>query len=203
MSYICNGAICISTGFYILSIEANKIDKYICNECKEPVIIKRNNTLSYFCHNKLRLNCTHTQLYNEVNEIHYKDAKYRIKSLLENGYNLYIKRYCKFCSNTEQYKFILSKNDTIILEYKFIIDEQIENIYTADIVINNNNNIKAIINICNTNNLEYKKYNEWFEISVIDILKTKVMYYNVYYKCVKDQCSKCYNDSIKNTVIDI
>ena len=203
--HIILGAINLSTGLYTLPNEANKDTIYQCIGCKEDVFLKQGRIRSHhFCHYPTS-QCTY-YIHSSESEIH-KNAKLRIKSLLEQKCEVSLLRECTACQNCEQYDLpILSNTSVIELEYRFNIytchliyteecdnksNETIECI--ADVAYMNNEEPLCMIEIYHTHLTSKERRSEpWFEINAIEVLQTEMNDNKIQLHCIrKEQCDNC------------
>lgn len=142
------GGIKKATKEYVYPSEANKIDEYICPDCKKQIILcKGTQKRPYYRHTieeKGERECRYYENPSE-SQIH-KDGKLKLKKILESGRELLIKRECGLCHNRERIETPILKKGQIELEYRF----KYNGIKIADIAHIEEDEIKCIYEICNT-----------------------------------------------------
>jgi hypothetical protein len=171
------GAINKNTNSYEYPKIANKINKYKCPFCDKEVIF-RNGSINqpHFAHYKSNNPCNYYERPNE-SQIH-KDAKLLMKKLLDSKSSIFIERDCNYCEKNEKfyndnYEYIIysdeyTENTKIYLEYKFTYNNSVK---IADVAVVENDKIKYIFEICNTNKTsENNRPEPWFEIKADDLI---------------------------------
>jgi hypothetical protein len=177
------GAINKNTNSYEYPKIANKINKYKCPFCDKDVIF-RNGSINqpHFAHYKSNNPCNYYERPNE-SQIH-KDAKLLMKKLLDSKSSIFIERDCNYCEKNEKceknkkfyndnYEYIIfsdeyTENTKIYLEYKFTYNNSVK---IADVAVVENDKIKYIFEICNTNKTsENNRPEPWFEIKAEDLI---------------------------------
>ena len=165
------GAINKLTNNYEYPKIANKKHKYICPSCEQGVIFKKGKIKQpHFAHYKSDNPCYNYDKPSET-QIH-KDAKWLMKSLLDNKKHITINRRCNYC---EQRNCVVSEEkcyniyddyneDTkAVIEYKFYYNNSNR---SADIALIENDKIKYIFEICYKNKTKEENRPEpWVEIN--------------------------------------
>ena len=152
--------------YYYLNI-GNKKDKYICPDCNKDVIFKNDNIRIYhFAHARSDNPCNHYIKLSET-QIH-KNAKYLIKSLLENKIKLSFIRKCINCKNNNEIKIPqVTELSQIYNEYRF----EYNGLKIIDVAHIIDDIIICIFEICNTHKTNDENRSEpLFEIDALTIL---------------------------------
>ena len=193
------GAINKDTLNYELPCKAIKTHKYKCVDCdKDLILCKGNIKKAYFRHlPDKNLPCTYYTKPTE-SQIH-KDAKFRLKDIIERKKNIKLNRYCNNCNKINQYNIPdLCNQSKILIEYKFTHNESNK---SADLVYLKENKIINKNEIFHTNKTKDENRPEpWFEFNAQDIID---IYNkdedNVELTCIRDKkCNNCYNmDELK------
>ena len=200
------GAINKDTGEYIHPKFASKNDKYKCPECEQDLIFSQGRK-NYFAHKKETDPCN---FYKNPTETQIrKDAKFLLKSIIENNINLKIKRNCisRFC-NYSFYEHILEQynhNCKVYIDYKIKHEEKTKFIDVA--YIDDNNAIIALFEICCSNKTcKEDRPKNWYEINaeqLIDIVNENIQTNELSIKCIRQQlCLKCRDDYDYDTYED-
>lgn len=179
-----------STGRYTLPTDADKKDTYRCLECNDPVFVKQGSIRSHhFCH--YHDNCSYYQHASE-SDIH-KNAKLRIKQLLEDRVEVSIQRKCIRCEDVEQMDIPLTSNTSrIINEFAFLFEESMEK-GVADVAYLEGDSFVAMIEIYHTHLTEpSRRVEPWFEVAGKEVLTTPVQDNKAIFKCIrKERCDEC------------
>ena len=201
--HIILGAINLSTGLYTLPNEANKDTIYQCIGCKEDVFLKQGRIRSHhFCHYPTS-QCTY-YIHSSESEIH-KNAKLRIKSILEQKHEISLLRECSTCHKYEQYDLpILSNTSNIELEYRFKIQlcqivpyTTVE--YIADVAYIDAGEPLCMIEVYHTHLTSSEhRVDPWFEVNAANVLQTKVEDGKIQLTCIrKENCDDCVEQPYK------
>lgn len=190
------GALCSRTGNYTLPTEANKEDVYLCIGCNDKVFVKQGKIRKHhFCHYPTS-QCTY-YTHSPESEIH-KNAKMRIKSLLESKCELSFIRKCSTCNTLEQFDIpIFSDTSHIELEYRFKMDlRQIPpsiSEYIADIAYIDAGEPVCMIEIYHTHlTSSERRVDPWFEVNATNVLQTKIEDSKIQLTCIrKETCDEC------------
>lgn len=104
MTTIPLGALHKQTGKYVYPGIATKDSEYVCPDCnRDLILVKGPKRVHHFRHKVNTINpCMHYDNPGE-SQIH-KDAKLLLKTMLENGVQINILRYCRCCKNNETYE---------------------------------------------------------------------------------------------------
>ena len=191
------GALNKKTGQYVLPSKATKRDKYKCPDCnKDLILCKGKIRRPYFRHKVDNQPC---QYYTSPSEsqIH-KDAKYRLKYLLETK-DVTIVRYCQNCnSNKEHIIPELIDVSKIIIEYRF---EYKGSVKSCDVCYLDDGKINSIFEICYKHKTKPENRPEpWFELDAKNIVNTSESEEKeIELKCIRDEkCSDCiYMEDLK------
>lgn len=163
---------------YVWPSIANKGGKYVCPDCKRPLIVKGGpgmKVVRHFAHYKSITPCDYYDRPSEA-QIH-KDAKLRLKQSLESGVLFTLQRNCLgfkgTCKSPDKTKLfdipVVSETCKIIDEYGF----QYNGYKRADIAYLNNGNLSFIFEICNTHaTAETDRPEPWFEINAENFINT-------------------------------
>lgn len=204
MSFLPLGAINKKNGAYVYPKIANKFDCYICPECnKDLVFCKGELRREYFRHkNVINENCTRFNKPSE-SDIH-KDAKFLLKTLLENKTNISFLTKCYKCSKEEDYKIIYINTVNIETEYCMEYDERK---IIPDVALLENNRVKYIFEIFHTHKTKNdNRPDPWFEINASNLLITANELNNsiMNFVCIRRrECMNCKNKLDKQNIINI
>ena len=185
-----------NTNEYIHPRIANKIDKYICIECDKDLILCKGKIRNpYFRHKNESINpCNYYSSPTET-QIH-KEAKMLLKYLLDNKIPLSFIRNCECCKKEEIIKIPeITDKSSIKIEHRF----EYNGLKIADVVYIDDENIKYIFEICNTNKTKNENRPEpWFEIdamTLINIVDNNI--FSVVIRCIRTtKCKKCIDSTI-------
>jgi len=192
------GAINKDTGKYTSPKFASKNNKYKCPGCLRDLIFRQGKIkVPHFAHKKANDPCKFYINPSET-QIH-KDAKFLLKSIIENNINLKIKRNCICCNDTIHEYIIPQYNDTfkVCIEYKIKHNNKTKYIDVA--YIDENNNIIALFEICYKNKTcEEDRPDPWYEFNAekfIDIVNRNTEINELTIECIrKHKCAKCIAD---------
>lgn len=183
------------TNEYIYPAIANKLDKYICPDCGNDLILRRGEVrIPHFAHCKSDNPCNYYSHPSE-SQIH-KDAKLLLKKLLESGYKITITRHCYNHTGPGEENDIYeipTVDDTtkIMLEYRFNYNGP----KIADVAFIDDNKPICLFEICNTHRtLEGDRPEPWFEINALDIIQLANQCTNhiINIQCIRrTQCEDC------------
>ena len=184
------GAILSGTQEYIVPETAKKGYVYECPECKNIVIFKKGEIKKpYFSHKATTNLCTYYTRPSE-SQLH-KDAKLRLKYLIDKKETLTI---CKMCKNCE-------KGDTIILSYQSDFFPKLEHSFwmndsrkQADLAyINNAEDILFILEVFNTHYTdEGNRPEPYYEINALDVISNNTTFkFNCCRKIWTTNCKNC------------
>ena len=187
------GAINKFTGKYVSAKKANKMDKHICPDCGDDLILCQGEIRNpYFRHESDRNDpCSYYSKPTE-NQIH-KEAQLLFKNLLlERNTKISFKRICGCCKISSEINLPEITSDSIItLEHRFIYEDKLR---IADIAHILNGEIKCIYEICNTHKTCSEDRPEpWVEIDANSLL-TLVNDNNeaLVINCIRcEKCEKC------------
>lgn len=192
-----------NTNEYIHPRIANKIDKYICIECDKDLILCKGKIRNpYFRHKNESINpCNYYSSPTET-QIH-KEAKMLLKYLLDNKISLSFIRNCECCKKEEIIKIAeITHKSSIKIEHRF----EYNGLKIADVVYIDDENIKYIFEICNTNKTKNENRPEpWFEIdamTLINIVNNSENLSSIVIPCIRiKRCENCELENLK--VVDI
>ena len=181
------GAFCSDTGIYTLPSEATKTNIYQCIDCKESVFLKQGEIKRHhFCH----YSTSDCKSYLE-SDIH-KNAKLRMKSLLEQKCEISFTRICSEClSCTEFCIETISDASNIIIEFPFKLNNQPRQ---ADIAFLENDKPYCMIEICNTHATEEenRRPEPWYDIEAKEVLEKQSQDNKFEFTCKrKKNCIDC------------
>ena len=193
------GALNKDTGEYVTNMEGNKIDDFMCPDCDKDLTFCRGKIKSpYFRHkNDKTKKCNY---YNNAGESQFhKEAKLRLKKMIEKKIKFFFVRKCDCCNMMFKYKIKeINNKDKLVLEKSF----KFNGIKQADVAYMSNNKIRYIFEICNTHKTHEKSRPEgclWFEINAYDFLKKTNDFHGkeITIKCERlikcNSCIKCDN----------
>ena len=197
------GSINKLTGKYVSAKNANKIDKHICPDCGDDLILCQGEIRNpYFRHESDRINPCFYYSKPTESQIH-KDAKLLIKTLLENKRHIQFIRECVSCKITTEINLPeIIEGSIISLEHRFQFNDELR---IADVVHTLNAEIKGIYEICHTHKTCSENRPEpWVEIdanSLLSLVNTNNE--PLIINCVRcEKCEKCLIDdgekAIKN-----
>lgn len=155
------GAIKKDTKEYIYPKIGNKYDEYLCPECNNDLIfVDGKIRKKHFRHKINKKNpCTYYDHPNE-SQIH-KDAKFLLKKIIDEKYDVNIVRHCDKCNEKNNYEIIINDMYNVELEYRF----NYNGTKIADVACIEKDKIKYIFEICNTHRTDENDRPEpWFEI---------------------------------------
>jgi hypothetical protein len=181
------GAFCSDTGIYTLPSEATKTNTYQCIDCKESVFLKQGEIKRHhFCH----YSTSDCKSYLE-SDIH-KNAKLRMKSLLEQKCEISFIRICSEClSCTEFCIETISDTSNIIIEFPFKLSNQPRQ---ADIAFLDNDEPYCMIEICNTHATEEenRRPEPWYDVAAKEVLEKQTKDNKIEFTCIrKKKCIDC------------
>lgn len=197
------GAINKQTNEYILPSIANKEDIYLCPDCNKGLVLCKGIIRKTYFRHKIdkKEPCKYYTSPSE-SQIH-KDAKYRLKNIIENK-SIEIHRYCSKCSENTEYSIpIMDETSKIIIEYNFRYNNSNK---IADVVYLDNNEIVCIFEICYKHKTKSGNRPEpWFELNaddIVNISETKTK--DIKLKCIRDlKCENCiYMEELKTTNLE-
>ena len=183
------GSINKLTGKYVSAKNANKIDKHICPDCGDDLILCQGEIRNpYFRHESDRINPCFYYSKPTESQIH-KDAKLLIKTLLENKRHIQFIRECVSCKITTEINLPeIIEGSIISLEHRFQFNDELR---IADVAHTINGVIKGIYEICHTHKTCSENRPEpWVEIDAKSLL-TLVNTNNeqLIINCIR--CEKC------------
>lgn len=196
------GALCIETGRYILPSEATKGDQYTCIGCNDKVFVRKGpRNKPHFCHYR-NSECKYYEHASE-SEIH-KNAKLRIKSLLEQKCEVSFIRNCKLKSlpfgsfgrcerNPDIYSIlVVTKTSKIVLEYPFKMGYSGVT-YFADVAYIDEYEPLCMIEVCHTHaTSKERRVDPWFEVSAKNVLEAEVQDNTIQFTCIRQEvCDEC------------
>jgi hypothetical protein len=196
------GAINKNTNEYIYPAIANKLDKYICPDCKKDLLFRKGTIrIAHFAHLKDDTPCTYYTRPSE-SQIH-KDAKMLLKSVLEKKTQITCIRNCSNdyygpCKPEEYEIPELSETSQILIEYRF----NYNGLKIADVAYIDNGELVCIFELCNTHKTEeIHRPEPWFEIDAKEFIQsvnsnTDMLTINCIRKklcdnCVLVNCHRC------------
>ena len=192
-----------NTNEYIHPRIANKIDKYICVECDKDLILCKGKIRNpYFRHKNESTDPCHYYSSPTETQIH-KEAKMLLKYLLDNKIPLSFIRNCECCKKEEIIKIPeITDKSSIKIEHRF----EYNGLKIADVVYIDDENIKYIFEICNTNKTKNENRPEpWFEIdamTLINIVNNNENLNSIVIPCIRiKRCENCELENLK--VVDI
>ena len=163
---------------YIIPENALKGCVYECPECQNTVIFKRGKIKrSHFAHKASTNICTYYSRPSE-SQLH-KDAKLRLKCLIDKKEEIFIYKRCKKCM----------EYDTIILPYQEGYFPKLEHSFwmnnnrkQADLAyINNSGEILFILEVLNTHHTaEGNRPEPYYELSAVDIINSQFGQFDCY-----------------------
>ena len=160
---------------------------YTCAECKNPALLCDGPIKGrYFKHKgeKGKNSCNYFERTGESDN--HKKMKELVKTYLEQGKIMYIWKKCYKCDNVHENILKLEKNYTVKLEYISSYKK-----WCADIcILDENKNIKWIIEIMHTHKTENPRPEPWVELS------TKEKWWNKYDENSWRECENI-NDEIE------
>ena len=183
------GALNTKTNKYTRPNEADKISEYKCIECSEKVIFKKGAIriphFSHYAHS----NCTYYDHPNE-SQIH-KDAKLKIRELLQNGNTLQFNNFCRKCKRNVDKKIKCKEDEDVVLEFRDISGQWI-----ADVaVVDQDKKSKFIIEIKNTHLTQTERPEPWVEVEAKDVIE----FNNNLFKNIREYiCNRCEEIEIIN-----
>ena len=186
------GSINKLTGKYVSAKNANKIDKHICPDCGDDLILCQGEIRNpYFRHESDRINPCFYYSKPTESQIH-KDAKLLIKTLLENKRHIQFIRECVSCKITTEINLPeIIEGSIISLEHRFQFNDELR---IADVVHTLNAEIKGIYEICHTHKTCSENRKEpWFEINAETLIKiaNDNILTTLQIPCIR--CEKCDN----------
>jgi hypothetical protein len=187
------GAINKKTNTYEYPFIAEKKNNYKCPDCNRDVIFKKGKIKRpHFSHYKSENPCKYYDRPNE-SQIH-KDAKLKFKKILDNKNEIIFRRRCLECMfdpiTIFEFKiFNADYNNCFSCEEKRFTYNNSKK--SADVaLVNNNNEIKYIFEICHTNKTKEENRPEpWFEIKAESLLNSNDDYN---FECIRNyKCEMC------------
>lgn len=163
------GALNKLTNKYEYPTIANKMNSYKCPECDNDVIFKKGKIKQpHFSHKKSNKPCHYYDRPSE-SQIHL-NAKMAMKSLLDENQPIIFCRECDYCcKNYDILNINYVEHYEVILEYRFNYNNSRK---SADVAYIENNKIKYIFEICNTNKTkENDRPEPWVEIDAETLVK--------------------------------
>lgn len=225
LKYVTN----VDTGLHILPVNARKGDKLKCYRCEERAEKRESIYNLHFCKHTLNdKNCNYYS--NKMEKLNLSTASQRRKDEarteihkkaiellchhLKNGNEIII--YTK-CNESEKYPDIckykkitneikLEEGDIVKSEYGFKLNPDDEYNKYADIaILNKNNEMKKIIEICNTHATDAKDRPTnitWFELDAFDTIE-KIIGGNDSFECIKPwTCKSCCDERTRQQIQD-
>lgn len=192
------GAINKDTGKYTSPKFGSKNDKYNCPGCLRDLIFRQGKIkVHHFAHKKTNDPCKFYINPSET-QIH-KDAKFLLKSIIENNINLKIKRNCICCNDTITTYIIPQYKDNFKVSFEYKIEHKTKTKYIDVAYIDENNNIIALFEICYKNKTcEEDRPDPWYEFNAekfIDIVNRNTEINELTIECIRKQkCTKCIAD---------
>ena len=181
------GAIDSVSEEYVVPENAIKGCVYKCPECQNTVIFKHGKIKRpHFAHKASTNPCTY-YLRPSESQLH-KDAKLRLKSLIDKKEEIYISKRCKKCE----------KGDTIILQYQVGFFPKLEHSFwmngsrkQADLAyINNSDEILFILEVLNTHHTaEGNRPEPYYELNAVDIINSQSKQFD----CCRNWSISCKN----------
>lgn len=158
-------------------------ETYYCNECNNILIPKKGKIkVHHFCH-KFMSNCS-------GGSIESLEHKYAKQFMSDNLNNIVIIKNCKICNKNNEHNY---KNHRIKQEYRI-------GRYTVDLVILNNDNLIAVIEIFHTHQTEWNKKRmielyplEFIEIRTFDLISANKVDEIITINVQEDYCKECFN----------
>lgn len=189
------GAINKITNQYEYPRIAVKTNTYSCPDCKNDVILRKGTIrVHHFAHYKSDNPCNYYERPGE-SQIH-KDAKMALKTILEEGKDIYFVRSCGSYNHTNKHHIEKKTEQSIIqLEYRFTFNDSQK---IADIAYLNAGLIKYIFEICYKHKTrEDIRPEPWFEINaeklLEDINRERLQGDTLELKCIRNKlCSDCH-----------
>jgi hypothetical protein len=195
------GAINKLTGEYVSPKNANKIDKYICPDCGDDLVLCQGEIRNpYFRHEADRVNpCFYYSKPTESQK--HKDGKMLMKMLLETKRQMRFIRKCVSCKISAEINLPeITECSTITLEHRFIYNDELK---VADVAHTLNGEIKGIYEICHTHKTCSEDRPEpWVEIDATSLI-TEVNTNNesLIINCKRcKKCEKCLIDDAEKAI---
>jgi uncharacterized protein YlaI len=200
------GALNANTNEYVSPLIANKKHKYMCPECKNPVIPKQGKIKVWHFSHKPGSNCSHYN-YPGESQIH-KEAKHRIANLLKQKKDIYFITKCNTSWSCEIKKCISTDRfyDNIKVgiddkRFNWVNNKEEKKIMQPDVYcfdINSPTMPKYIFEICNKNKTSETDRPieiDWVEFDSNEVLiNTNVPKSSYSFNCLRDRnfiCSEC------------
>jgi hypothetical protein len=189
------GTINTATNKYEYPKMASKANTYSCPDCKKRVHPRQGPINAYhFAHHKSDNPCTY-YIHPGESQIH-KDAKMALKTILEEGKDIYFVRSCGSYNHTNKHHIEKKTEQSIIqLEHRFTFNDSQK---IADIAYLNAGSIKYIFEICYKHKTrEDIRPEPWFEINaeklLEDINRERLQGDTLELKCIRNKlCSDCH-----------
>jgi hypothetical protein len=193
------GALCIGTDRYILPSEATKGEQYTCIGCNDKVFVRKGEkNKPHFCHYP-NSECKYYEHASE-SEIH-KNAKMRIKSLLEQKCEISFIRKCirkdtpfNLCErNPDIYSIpVVTDTSKIVLEFPFKMEYEGVT-YFADVAYIDGDEPLCMIEICHTHaTSKERRVDPWFEVSAKNVLEAEIKDNTIQFTCIRQElCDEC------------
>ena len=155
------GAINRDTGEFVIPKMANRIDNYICPDCKGDVIPCLGEIRVHHYRHKVDINNPCNRYSNPTESEIHEDGKRIMKNLLETKKNIVICRMCPSCKKIEEWK-LCEKTETTTIEiehpFKYNGDKK------ADVARIDDGEVTCIHEIFHTNRTSNENRPEpWFE----------------------------------------
>jgi len=189
-------ALDVTTGILVLPQDASKTNNYICPQCQGRLILKKGAIMRpHFSHYANGL-CNYFGTTKGESYLH-KEAKTKLVSHLSQFKTLNISFRCHYnrCLNSTNSTILLDDTDTIMEEYRDLIDKK----YVADVaVLNNRGTLKYIFEVRKTHSTENKNETRpepWFEFQASAILE-ELTYKNPTLECIRNTKRICHGCKI-------
>jgi hypothetical protein len=203
----------VDTGLHVLPVNARKEDNSKCYRCEVPATKCSNGYKDWAKHIKNYKNCCYYS--NKMENINLKTVSNRRKeearteihkkaiellvNYLSNGNEIIINTNCNesyknICLSGYRTNIKLEEGDKAKPEFVFKLNPNDTSYKKADIaIINKNNEMKMIIEICNTHSTDAKARPTnipWFELDAFDTIDKIIAGDNVF-DCIKCWTCKC------------
>jgi uncharacterized protein YkuJ len=200
-------------GTYVYPRIASKTESYFCPECQGELILCQGDIRTAYFRHKVtcvdKQSCAYFDAPSE-SQLH-KDAKYRMKQLLEDKINVTIIRHCDECEKPNEVFEIPVMTDTsnIVLEHIF----DFEGKRIADVAYLDQNELVTLFEVKNWHKTVSTRPEPWFEFDATDLLtEVQAMYRkidggyathpSIQLKCIRTTpatCNRCKTEIRKNT----
>lgn len=197
------GAINNSTEKYEFPLIAKKEYKYKCPVCRDLVILRKGKRrIHHFAHRRVNNCCFYENPHVYETELH-KNAKERLKDILNNKGVVIITNKCNAGTHYEKVNIKYSEHSNALVEYTFHHNDSVKRADVALIDISNNS-IQYIFEIYATHK-QNNRPEPWFEISASAINIMADNDNNLYeFECIRDnkECQSCLTEKFNRKCVD-